>query len=32
MHKSVDELHEGKVSYDEVLGSLLEAYGIVKNK
>ncbi len=30
MHKSVDELHEGKVSYDEVLGSLLEAYGVAK--
>ncbi len=32
MHKSIDELHEGKVSYDEVLGSLLEAYGVAMKK
>ncbi len=30
MHKSVDELHEGKVSYDEVLSSLLREHNITK--
>jgi len=30
MHKSVDELHLGKVEYDEVLDSLLNEYNITK--
>jgi len=30
MHKSVDDLHVGKVSYDEVLDSLLQEYNITK--
>jgi len=30
MHKSVDDLHVGKVSYDEVLNSLLQEYNITK--
>jgi len=31
MHKSVDDLHLGKVSYGEVLDSLLEEYNITKS-
>jgi len=30
MHKSVDDLHLGKVEYDEVLDSLLKEYNITK--
>ena len=30
MHKSVDDLHLGKVDYDEVLDSLLQEYNITK--
>ena len=30
MHKSVDDLHLGKVSYDEVMESLLKEYNISK--
>jgi len=32
MHKSVDDLHLGKVEYDEVLDSLLNEYNITKEK
>jgi len=32
MHKSVDDLHLGKVEYDEVLDSLLNEYNITKIK
>ena len=32
MHKSVDNLHLGKVDYDEVLDSLLHEYNIIKEK
>ena len=32
MHKSVDELHLGKVDYDEVLDSLLNEYNITKEE
>jgi len=32
MHKTVDELHEGKVEYDEVLNSLLKEYNITKEE
>ena len=32
MHKSVDDLHEGKVEYDEVINSLLVEYNIIKLK
>jgi len=31
MHKSVDDLHLGKVEYDEVLDSLLREYGVAKD-
>jgi len=31
MHKSVDDLHLGKVDYDEVLDSLLREYGVAKD-
>jgi len=30
MHKSVDDLHLGKVEYDEVLDSLFNEYSITK--
>ncbi len=32
MHKSVDDLHLGKVDYDEVLDSLLREYGVAKGR
>jgi len=32
MHKSVDDLHLGKVSYDEVMESLLNEYNITQSK
>ena len=32
MHKSVDDLHLGKVEYDEVLDSLLREYGVAKGR
>jgi hypothetical protein len=32
MHKSVDDLHLGKVSYDEVFASLLDEYNISTSK
>ncbi len=32
MHKSVDDLHLGKVSYDEVYASLLKEYNITQSK
>ncbi len=32
MHKSVDDLHLGKVSYDEVYESLLKEYNITQSK